>query len=773
MTTTTNSPLQSQDIVSFQPFTSRVSSEFWTTLRNYKLQKAMLSTKQLPIYGQFSCNRPRARYIKQEGEEEESNKESHSSNSHGIIQKSWLTIDAPSSLGFEAFGSDEKIEDADNTTSQSLKSDWVCVPGHIINTNTIEEFKQLNRRQILTDEGLNIKNAIWSGEATRNPSLLFQFVLISFGDLKKYKFYYQVGIPALISNPPDTYASSIKPLYQNYTAWQVKEIVQKSCNYINASEPFKAAVFAATFSEDGGFKPAPLTSWEEVCRNTANANEQHSGNVPTIVFIDPGSSATEPGWPLRNILAWVRHQPCSPSKIRVISFRDWNNTLTGRNTADQTAQYQSLVMDINIVRPGKNNNLEPDDIQVVGWDRTGSNKHGIKVTDISSIMDPQRIAETSLDLNLKLMRWRVAPDIRLGEIASTKCLLLGAGTLGCYVSRNLLGWGICHITFVDSGNVSFSNPPRQPLFEFEDCLDGGKPKAQCAAEKLKRIFPGVISEGHALSIPMPGHVVAKSEIAKVREATEKLEMLVSQHDAIFLLTDSRESRWLPTLLGTKHKKKVLCAALGFDSFVAMRHGIIGQEVVLNSTVTGNAPNTKIRLGCYFCNDVVAPQDSLSDRTLDQQCTVTRPGVAPIAAASAVELLVSWIQRSAAHKEGQDSINDNGSDDDDDAGSLGKPPHQIRGFLSGFHQQLITGQAYDKCTACSSVILQSYEQAGFEFLLNAFNNTFIPGPDHTKPPPGYNYLETLTGLAKLQQDADQWLDQMSWDQESGDDGVDDF
>lgn len=53
---------------------------------------------------------------------------------------------------------------------------------------------------------------------------------------------------------------------------------------------------------------------------------------------------------------------------------------------------------------------------------------------------------------------------------------------------------------------------------------------------------------------MPGHTVSESLEEQVRKDVAALEELVDEHDVVFLLMDSRESRWLPTVLGAaKHK----------------------------------------------------------------------------------------------------------------------------------------------------------------------------------------------------------------------------
>ena len=78
---------------------------------------------------------------------------------------------------------------------------------------------------------------------------------------------------------------------------------------------------------------------------------------------------------------------------------------------------------------------------------------------------------------------------------------------------------------------------------------------------------------------MPGHSIGDDP--KLREDVfknmNKLEELIKEHDVVFLLLDSREARWLPTVLASVHQKICMTIAVGFDTFLVMRHGLSSQQ----------------------------------------------------------------------------------------------------------------------------------------------------------------------------------------------------
>lgn len=530
--------------------------------------------------------------------------------------------------------------------------------GSLHNVNTIEDFKLSDKAALLREWGSKINEDIINGATDR--ASLERFHVLTFCDLKKYRFYYWFAFPAL--NSP----------------WTVEETTS-----VEESESLRAQVLSHANEAFFGFVDGNLV----LLRNIQNATEG------SFVFVDTclGVSKT-PSVQLKNYLFLLASR----------GFRSVDLLVYRKDGSFRS----KLLLDA-----GFDPNSEA--FKVTGWERTAQGKLGPKVADLASLIDPKQLANQAVDLNLRLMKWRVAPDIDLDIIRNQKVLLLGAGTLGSYVARALMGWGVRHITFADSGRVLYSNPVRQPLFRFEDCFGDegqGVLKAQRAADALKEIFPGVESAGYQLEVPMVGHSVTDERALK--KAYEQLQKLVEAHDAVFLLMDSRESRWLPSLLGLAHNKVVINAALGFDSYLVMRHGGLGSQ----------------RLGCYFCNDVFAPGDSLSDRTLDQMCTVTRPGAAPMALALAVELFVAILQHPEKHLAPAEA-----------SSRFGDVPHQIRGFLHGFLQTKLSAPAYKHCLACSETILDAYKTSGWEFVRLCLNEV--------------GFLEQVLGLKKVQEDAE--------------------
>ncbi|XP_061689680.1 ubiquitin-like modifier-activating enzyme ATG7 [Syngnathoides biaculeatus] len=610
--------------------------------------------------------------------------------------------------------------------------------GKLYNTNTLDAFKSTDKKALLDKESKELWDAMRSGDALTDPSVLCRFILLTFADLKKYHFYYWFCFPALCF--PEGIKILKKPsvLETVFTAKQIAALQEAYDGLCIKGGTTSVPYFLMKYTDDA-VQLAALAKW---------ATFFPGDQKVTVGVYDPCTLSQHPGWPLRNLLVLLASQrDAKADTVEVLCFRD--RTLQGSRSIQHSVIFQVKLpeLPLDLACP-----------KSVGWEKNAKGVMGPRMVNLSECMDPKRLAESSVDLNLKLMRWRLVPSLDLDKVVSTKCLLLGAGTLGCNVARTLMGWGVRHITFVDNAKISYSNPVRQPLYEFEDCLGGGKAKAIAAVDRLTKIFPGVNAEGFNMSIPMPGHPVNFSQgtLAQAQRDVEQLEKLISEHDVVFLLMDTRESRWLPTVIAGSKRKLVINAALGFDTFVVMRHGLkkarqnacgdvdsspsCSSGSSSSSTPSGsgssmfsNIPGHK--LGCYFCNDVVAPGDSTRDRTLDQQCTVSRPGLAMIAGALAVEMMVSILQ----HSEGGYAVASSSDDRmNEPPTSLGLVPHQIRGFLSRFDNVLPASLAFDKCTACSPIVLDHYDKEGFHFLSKVFNSS-------------HSFLEDLTGLTLLHQE----------------------
>lgn len=180
--------------------------------------------------------------------------------------------------------------------------------------------------------------------AVSQPSELLSFVLLTFADLKSYRFTYWLGVPAIIPESTAFTSTPVQLLKEqhdesgcNVSIELYRALLQKLAAHQEDSEPETALqpVFALRFPscED--------TQHSSIAGETTEFQMQHIHHAELlsfadawsgrhapglyIVVADPSAATTGFGWIVRNLLAMLAiHQPTDtegPSMCRIIGLR--------------------------------------------------------------------------------------------------------------------------------------------------------------------------------------------------------------------------------------------------------------------------------------------------------------------------------------------------------------------------------------------------------------------------------------------------------------------
>jgi ubiquitin-like modifier-activating enzyme ATG7 len=281
-------------------------------------------------------------------------------------------------------------------------------------------------------------DAINDGSIYSCPSLLSSFVVLSFADLKSYKFSYWFAFPAIHSDPPwypipngeeptqggtDLGSSNI----EDTGGWESLE----SATLVDAVQTWRYGVDA----RQHGFFLAkkdwhPSTEHKDSLNTSTTASKFSwsvaalssfetgffTGSKPVdcfVCFADPSNYPKAPGWMLRNLLILVRER-WSLHTVQILRYRD---------VQSRRDLSRSLVMTIKTEphqpRPTASESKSDDSMpKITGWERNITGKLTGKIANLAEYMDPQKsvptqalnfLTYTDMVLTILLMRadWQI------------------------------------------------------------------------------------------------------------------------------------------------------------------------------------------------------------------------------------------------------------------------------------------------------------------------------------------------------------------------------
>ena len=267
---------------------------------------------------------------------------------------------------------------------------------------------------------------------------------------------------------------------------------------------------------------------------------------------------------------------------------------------------------------------------------------------------------------------------------------------------------------------------------------------------------------------MPGHSIPPASVAQAQKDPEQLEAPFDTYDAVFMLMDLHESRWLPTMLGAAQGKVRLARpfdvttyhlhddgadraerAPGFDTYLVMRHGACAS--------TSNPNGHLVSFSLTVCSTKCAPshrQDSPRSRPQPPSSSSCRSSNTPTGEPPRFPSYFSNAEtQPLVCTPHHPHPNPKPTPHRHPHRRRGRPhAHELQRFLTHFCMPHITGAAYDRCTGRAEAILGAYETEGFPMLLKACNET--------------GYLEVLTGSDQLCDEGDWALESVDWEEGEG-------
>lgn len=231
------------------------------------------------------------------------------------------------------------------------------------------------------------------------PSLLASFIILSFADLKKYKFHYWFGFPAIHSQPSWVPVDSRDSQSQSLPNEDTKTLPgqhlssEESTALVDAVQTWSYSVddrqrgFFLARRQGAGDGKSRSCNWQ-IASLSEYEHGFFTGVSPEdryVCFADPSNYENAPGWMLRNLLILIKRR-WGLDEVQIIRYRDVHA---------KRDQGRSVVIRLKTKsEPGPDSDRPQEALaqtpKITGWERNPAGKLSGRMVNLTEYMDPTR-----------------------------------------------------------------------------------------------------------------------------------------------------------------------------------------------------------------------------------------------------------------------------------------------------------------------------------------------------------------------------------------------